>query len=393
MLPPIEARRPITPEPSRPSTPSKGQPHQQSQSQSQQENPFDFPVPNFRPNLANFGRKITQIRDDFMAEFEDMNAPDASPSKPPPRIKKPEDVPGMGDDPIMCPFCDKPLPPSVFTAHKVAHQPRTIAKSPAIRRTATTGGIQRSQLSGISDNHAKPKSSLTASSVTMPSSPTGGGAQTQAQSEAPTPSKGGKDAAVNPAELKHRISNAAATAPGPGISDNDLKRWYTLAGLEPPPSAKSSRSSSLQEKIIPKLAPPPPPAQSARQRSSVNLNDPDESDESADEGGNAKGYAKLTGAGSDTDEEVLRDEPLEIVTGVNGDVPNPFDVGKVEPPAPPPVPPASDLQDLLRDVLQKITEMVRSTIYMPTSKRLTAVENAERIANLSILPPHFAEDR
>ena len=74
---------------------------------------FDFPVP-IPPRLANFGRRISQMRDDFMDNLDgNVDARRSSQETTRPHV----DVPGMGEEPVMCPFCDKPLPPALFAQH------------------------------------------------------------------------------------------------------------------------------------------------------------------------------------------------------------------------------------------------------------------------------------
>ncbi|WVN90275.1 uncharacterized protein L203_105511 [Cryptococcus depauperatus CBS 7841] len=77
-------------------------------------------LPSFPPRLKAIGRQLSQISNDFLspqvsdgeAEAGNKRARDAGR-----RVEKEfqaVQVLGMGDEPVLCPFCNKPLPPALF---------------------------------------------------------------------------------------------------------------------------------------------------------------------------------------------------------------------------------------------------------------------------------------
>lgn len=268
------------------------------------------------------------MKDDFMADM-DVGSPREFGGDRVPRIVgvTPEDpvVPGMGDEPVMCPFCDKPLPPVLFTSHShkpnkpemaIPNRPRGLSRSATIHSVPTrNNAVASSQAVNSATNEPKLLEAL----PVLPS--------------------------TTSSALGIEVSEAdqASTRAGKSlISEEDLRRWSRLAGITMPSQLNKQPTQADEDaKVIPKLAPPPPPASSSRltetrpqqpsRTASASRFNPfkgkditTDDDESDDEGGGA-GYAKLTGDASDSDDEggekakdkviekeVLRDEPEEI---------------------------------------------------------------------------------
>ncbi|WVQ70992.1 hypothetical protein IAR50_000517 [Cryptococcus sp. DSM 104548] len=260
--------------------------------------PFDFPSVSFPPRLKNIGRQLSQISNDFFSEDEGENmaarreaikkqesggpAP-ARPQTPVQKGFKVENVPGMGEDPVMCPFCEKPLPPALFLEH--THQSESKATSKSAK--------------------AKEK-----------------------QPDAPmpkTPKMSSDDLATTVKEgdiANHGFAEEL-------VSADDLRRWASLAGITlsestipkpattvTPKKASPGPTKPAESKAFPLLPPPPPPLQAGSGKPPPSRQDSgsgrfgfwksskkDEDEESSDDEGGAVGYQKIGAGDEESDDE------------------------------------------------------------------------------------------
>lgn len=333
---------------------------------------------------------------DFLSEFDDpgLRKPNEAP-KPIPSPKPVEDVPGMGDEPVMCPFCDKPLPPMLFANHVHTPTPKVAAAGPGpgtLKRSNTTTGM-------------KPRTVMRERSVATPLKEDRLMEALSVKAAIPEASS-----SVNAEALRAEVmaaDKANAYAAGMVIPHADLRRWAAMAGLNPPPTPAATPTGSISsetDKPIPKLQPPPSGITASRPQSrasstssaptggffsrkdvkkSRKAQGDDDSSEGEAQGG---GYAMLTGAGSDTDdddkEEILHDEPEE-----QSDMEGPS--RQADTPAPAPEPTPEELRNVLQEVLAKLGEMVcpkGTLVLMP-------VAISHRVAQLAIDHFDFAQNR
>lgn len=332
-------------------------------------NDFNFAVPSLPPRLANFGRKISQMGTDFINE---LDSPYVEPKQQPSKVVR-DEVPGMGDEPVMCPFCEKPLPPALFASHM---HPKPPARPAALKRSNTTTGV-------------KPALVRSASTQATP------GLRTPSATYAtPAPRRSLNSLPSTPPDLTSDSESllASVTAGETSnieaaklvVAEDDLRRWFKAAGVIPPSPVKPKR----EEKAIPKIDPPPGPSRaqpgrsSSRSSSRFNFFKPDEEalkedEESDDENGGGSGYARLQAGGSDTEDEdkqdVVHDEPKTMAEVTLNEEESPK---TVEPAAtatdvtetqadelsrvstPPPEVSSEELRQVLKEVLRKVAEMV-----------------------------------
>ena len=358
---------------------------------------FNFNVPSLPPRLANFGRKISQMGNDFLSEFEDPGPRRSIEAPKPIPSPTPEDVPGMGDEPVMCPFCEKPLPPMLFASHNHTVAPKTVkaasvdSRPGTLKRSNTTTGV-KPRIGMRESSFAAPLREERLLEA-LPVNP----------SRAPSPS-------INADALRAEVTaadKANAYAAGMVVSHADLRRWAAMAGLGTP---TPSRSASETEKTIPRIAPPPSGITTSRPQSSRGSSTSSvqfgfakkateskakkevAEDDDSDDAGQGQGYSMLTGAGSDTDEEekmeVLHDEPEES-SDADGPMKQP-EVARPETPETPEVTP-QELKSTLQEVLAKLGEMVSGCKLWEVS--LTVVSITHRFAQLAIDYPHLTQDR
>ncbi|WRT64014.1 uncharacterized protein IL334_000941 [Kwoniella shivajii] len=314
------------------------------------ENPFDSLSVSIPPRLKNIGRKISQMSNDFLPpgitpEEESALAPAtaANSSSNALEKKKSIEVPGMGDEPVMCPFCNKPLPPSLFAAqltthshqhqhqHQYPNRPGSVRRSSSMRVSSPSPRLNptpSAPLSRVPSANTPPtiptplqssKSLLDALPVVTPEIKTVEPALPSATSEsfAETVKEGdvaNHDAAENM------------------ITEDEIKRWSSLSGISIPISSSSSTSAPTQatEKKVPKptpkpieekkafpLLPPPPPAANKLTKASpserpsstqkkfhiFSKGGKDDDDEESDDDNVVSGYTKLTAPGSPSDSE------------------------------------------------------------------------------------------
>ncbi|WVW82149.1 hypothetical protein I302_104155 [Kwoniella bestiolae CBS 10118] len=301
------------------------------------ENPFDFPTVNIPPRLKNIGRKISQMSNDFLP-------PNVTPDEEEPTRKlerrrslDPDPVPGMGDEPVMCPFCNKPLPPSLLASqllsgkHDHNHQNRP-------------SNIRRASSMRVSSNTSSPRITPSAPLSRVPSADTPPANPVKSQLLDPLPVKTPEPIAKIPEDpLPSATSETFAETVKEGdvanhdaaekmITEEDIKRWSTLSGITLPSSSSSTTTAKVDstpivapipkpaenKKAFPLLPPPPaaaskltkpPPTDRPSSTSSsskfkffAGKKEEDDEEESDDEGA-ATGYTKLTGPASDSEDE------------------------------------------------------------------------------------------
>ena len=379
---------------------------------------FDFSVPSLPPRLANFGRKISQMRDDFIDSLDD--APETkhksldSTRESLKQLSAVEhshsDVPGMGDEPVMCPFCNKPLPPVLF------HQPSPKKPSrPGMRRPATSVGVTapfgKSSTAPTTRNNSvtldsppvKPLSSLSSSSSSS-------GKLMDPAEVKPRPkplkdvTKAGlaseimrsPDPAVTSESLRPQVMDADKlnhAAAEINVSEDDLRRWSSLAGVPLPPierpsSAPPSTTTDLSSPV-PHLGKPPPDQGSSpggrfgffRKTSAKPKLPKSEDDSDDDDTGTGSGYSKLLGAGSDDEDATIHAEPKGMTDDEGPDKDTVEDKDKDEegitieangvpiaapvaqvPEVEPPKVDNEELRKVLQEVLVKISEIVRASL-------------------------------
>lgn len=238
---------------------------------------------------------------------EDFNADDPLTFRRSSQVPANNDVPGMGDEPVMCPFCNKPLPPALFAGHD--HAP---PRRPMTPRSSITEGRSQSLVSSrasISEVRIKPIEEEKEKEKSPPVA-----AEKKLLEALPVASPvvaNSETFAKNVTSAESADSVATKTI----ITTEELKRWSKLAGISVGPPEPVNAEP---EKPIPLI---PPPTESQRSTSSSSrfgffgrgskATKEDGEEESDDEGGGS-GYAKLTAPGSPSDEETLHDEPKEM---------------------------------------------------------------------------------
>lgn len=334
-------------------------------------NEIDFGIPDVRPGLARIGRRLTEMSENFL--YDDVKSPDSG-TKRPSTTTMSTAVPFMGDEPVFCPFCDKPLPPALLLQHMTTAgqevdqkaNPRLAGvESSSMAKTASApdGSTKQSPLPpGVKPNLHKQPSGIAAS---RPNSP------------------------MSAAQLAANVKEADSvdSAAGKLLLDTDtLRKWSKIAGVEldlpsPPDSASTStKKEDIQPqplaKPFPKLAPPPEDSSRSSSRNSSkfslfgkgkNKPEDEEEDESDDDLGGAGGYARLDAPASP--ERVERELPsLKKRAVEERDVSANAETTREEPEEMP-EPAASDteVRELLKEVLTKINEVVSHLSSLPAS--------------------------
>jgi hypothetical protein len=316
---------------------------------------FEFSLPNVRPGLAKIGRRISEMSDNFLYET-DVIANDgpgglsrSASRKGVPRIQEERHVPFMGDEPVFCPFCEKPLPPGLLSQHAHLEPPPMPRKGLAVPASAS-----------MSKTISAPEGSKGLLSalpvVTPPIAPTKPEPRTTSEELAP-PVKAGDMA-------DHAASKVS-------VSDDDLRRWAKFAGVELDLPVDASIAQKVPEptapaKPFPKLA--PPPEDEARSTSTSRNSgrfgffggksgkDEDDEEESDDDQGGAGGYSRLDAPASPEREE----KPLEPLDFKERKVTETVQAKEPELIAPVEPVPASEeeVRAVLKEVLAKVNEMV-----------------------------------
>lgn len=317
--------------------------------------PFDFPaLPSMPPRLAKIGRQLSQMSDNFLGP--DPAFPEGPSVKPSPspyqnRVVLPETIPGMGDEPVLCPYCDKPLPPSLFAEVAAHRHDREKGVGPARSRSLSTRPGQspdgerglKSPLSG----------SLPDSGALLDVTPV----QTPVL---PSPKPGSSsdfDATVRSGEQADSVAQKATVAP------EQLQRWARLAGVTVD-IPKTSAKSREPDKQVPLLPPPPPPDRQSSTASTSRFNffrktssrqeGEDDSEDDDDERATG-GYARLDAPGSPDEEErkiTLHDEPRrisEVSDATVSETVTPEEKLSDE-----------ELRSVLKEVVQTLSDIVRS---------------------------------
>lgn len=321
--------------------------------------PFEFSGVTIPPRLKSIGRQLSQLGNDFLT-----TQPDQEPKSQPRGDGKAPDIPGMGDDPILCPYCDKPLPPSLF-AQVAEHS-------------------HRHQTLGPSRPSSVPSSAVSAKL-------------------GPTPGHKSADKTTSDA-LSATVRNGDAanhSAVVNTISPADIARWSSLAGISitmPEPSGPSQgihKAKDADAKPFPMIPPPPPPNKLTRPPPASRHNSADSGsrfgffrrdskreDDSDGEGEDrGSGYAKLGAGGSDDEEEVTSgkkeqhdgvnegDDDAKVEDNASLDLGDQDKNGQVEDEGRPEstakdpgevssVDSNSDLKNVMQEILTKVNQMV-----------------------------------
>jgi hypothetical protein len=324
---------------------------------------FEFSLPSVssvRPGLAKIGRRISEMSDNFLYEDvvpEPMGRSMSYSRKGIPRIQEEKAVPFMGDEPVFCPFCEKPLPPGLLSSHGHHEEEARLTRAPSPMLTRPP-----SPMSSLAPNSAEmtkatsapatstqPKPLLTPLPVTQPPSP------------AVFEPRMTSDELGKPVKAADEVDNAASKV---GIDTEDLRRWAKIAGIEldlpPPPSSVEVTKSepTVEAKPFPKLAPPPEDSSRPSSKRSSKFGffsgkskDGDEDEDSDDDMAGAGGYARLNGPASpETIEKELA--PLEHKERKQVSEPE-AEISEPKPAS------EEEIRDILKDVLSKVNAMVR----------------------------------
>ena len=238
--------------------------------------------------LSATSRRTEICRQYFEMSTDSVSAGDGHVARRPSQVTDQLiDGPGKGDELVMCPYCSKPLPPTVFARHP-HHQRRHPGTS--IEDADDQPGQLADSPSALKSS---PKTLLDPLPVTSPV------LVVTAQSLAPT---------VTAAESAGLLADKTI------ISPDDIERWSRLAGMPLNPS----HSVETEKAKIP-LAPSSGKERTTSssrfgffRRDSETAKDDEESDD--EDGGS--GYTKLTAAGSPSDEEILPDKKRETLSEV-----------------------------------------------------------------------------
>lgn len=304
---------------SRSSTTATGSGAGASPAQAQAAGPqeIDFTLPNVRPGLAKLGRRLTEMSENFL--YDEPKTASASPSgaassssKRASRASMDTPVPFMGDEPVFCPFCNKPLPPALLLSHMSAAVEQEGPKAPNPR----TAGVAES--AGM----------VKTTSAPAPVTPTKARPQPPALQHKPSGISSSRPTSPQPkttsAQLASSVSRADSvdsTAARALVEVDDLRRWSKIAGIDldlPTSQVEAAAGTSTQATVapttakpFPKIAPPPEDQARSSSRNSSRFNlfgkskakEDDDDDESDDDFAGAGGYAKLDAPASPEREE------------------------------------------------------------------------------------------
>lgn len=325
---------------------------------SPQASEFEFSLPSVssvRPGLAKIGRRISEMSDNFLYDdtpLEPMSRSMSLSRKGIPRIQEEKAVPFMGDEPVFCPFCEKPLPPGLLSSHGHHEEEAMLTRAPSPMSILAPNSVGMSKATSAPETSTStdPKPLLTPLPVTQPPSPA-------VIEPRMTSVELGK-----PVRIADEVDNAASKV---SFDTEELRRWAKVAGIEldlpPPPSTvePAKVEPTVEAKPFPKLAPPPEDQNRTSSKRSSKFGffggkSKDEDDEDSDDDmAGAGGYARLDGPASP--EEIEKElAPLEHKERKL--------VSEPEEEAAP-VEPASDedIRNILKDVLSKVNAMVRSS--------------------------------
>ncbi|WOO84810.1 uncharacterized protein LOC62_06G008321 [Vanrija pseudolonga] len=285
---------------------------------------------------------------------------------------------------VTCPHCDQPLPASLLATHKLGESSRR-PRRPTLSASASSPAVPGS---GAATPHGESAPDRPASRrSSLPGEPSG-------TSESLKTS-------VDQADASETAASKSA------ISDDELRRWSSLAGVslelpskadKPAPTPASLAAASSSVNAFPLLPPPPPGAAKApaskpspraaastsrfgffaRNKSKADIDSDDDSDS-----GGAGGYARLAGPGSDDDDDddgYESDKPFPKKSPVKAEPRAEEEAAEAEAAAAkPPLPAAaapepaaaaspagavstddSDLRTLLREVLGRVHTLSKS---------------------------------
>lgn len=352
-------------------TPSRSQ---SNVNQAESINEIDFGIPDVRPGLAKIGRRLTEMSgnllyDEPRSSSESKRASTSSRTS----LDLAAKVPFMGDEPVFCPFCNKPLPPALLLQHMSAAEdqpdkggrdgikpvanPRIagVGESAGMAKTASApeGSTKLAAGTAIKPELHKTPSGL---STSRPVSPT-----TSAQLEKPLKEADGVDLAASKV----------------AVDTETLRKWARIAGIQLDlPGLQTEKQSSshgpepqaMSAKPFPKIAPPPEDQSRSSSRNSSRFSlfgkakskQFEDDEDSDDDMGGASGYARLDAPASPEREErnlpTLSRRSTERPVNGNEDSAGVKEADRVIEP-----PPASEeeVRLLLKEVLTKVNEMVR----------------------------------
>ncbi|WVQ97139.1 hypothetical protein IAU59_004249 [Kwoniella sp. CBS 9459] len=276
---------------------------------------FQFPTVTIPPRLKNIGRKISQMSNDFLPpgtpEDEEQKTLSLSPlvrkSEMPSVGGGADEVPGMGDEPVMCPFCEKPLPPSLLAAqltsgkgehahhandnNRNTQRPGSLRRTPSTRTGTPTPSAPLSRVTSATNPNATPP---TSSSSRPPSSVLASESRTLLDALPVTTPDASTSKSPEPATISPALPTATSesfaetvkegdvanhTAAEKFITEDELKRWSTISGIslpltstsdsgpnepkstlatEPQKKAVLDAKPATETKAFPLLPPPPP---------------------------------------------------------------------------------------------------------------------------------------
>jgi len=315
---------------------------------------FEFSLPSVssvRPGLAKIGRRISEMSDNFLYE-NDVNPEPLGRSmsvsrKGIPRIQEEKVVPFMGDEPVFCPFCEKPLPPGLLSSHGHHEEEARLTRTPVFGLAPNSTEMTKATSAPETTITNDLKPLMNPLPVTQPPSPA-------AKEPRMTSVELGK-----PVRVADEVDNTASKVT---IDVEDIRRWAKVAGIEldlPPPPTQTTEPI-VEPKPFPKLAPPPEDQGRASSRNASKFGffggkskEGDEDEDSDDDTAGAGGYAKLNGPASpETIEKELA--PLEHKERKEVPVAQEADVS-----APAPTPASEqEIRDILKEVLSKVNTMV-----------------------------------
>ena len=311
---------------------------------------YEFSVPSVPPRLAKIGRRISQMGENFLPP---------EPTVPSRRGSHVPDVPGMGDEPVMCPFCNKPLPPALFVGH---HHP------PPRRIATPRASIAESRKESVQESSPLPAQQKLLDALPV-ASPVVASSESLVQN-------------VTAAELADTEALKAIIDPA------DLKRWLLAAGLE-----TEAPDNIQSEKLAPTL--PGPTSQGRSMSSSSRFgffgrgskNMPGDND--SDDDGGGPGYTRLIAPGSPSDDDDTNDKSHRLHEPITSAKKQEEGFNDGEPISAEPRLRASDLKSVLQEVLRKIDEMVSYNF----ERLLMIVEITKQSALVTFVPFDFIEDR
>ena len=374
---------------------------------------FEFTVPSLPPRLANFGRKISQMSTDFIAEFDDAPPTRKSLEAQAQAKRAPslgDAVPGMGDEPVMCPFCEKPLPPALLAGHAHGHAPGSKAANASVAMKTTSSlagpGLKRSNTTTAVQTRGSLRSEGARKAGLLDALPV---EETLAPRSTSVPAgksvekvRTGSGLTISAEEMRREEAEADGTNISSAkvvLSEDDLRRWSLVAGIEPPKPVNVQTqvaSAASGGQVVPKLDPPPASGRPSASRASSSSSkfgffgrkanpkkDLIVDDDSDDEGGPASGYSRLLAGGSDTESDgdddgdrrarspsrkpepddkagALHDEPGHMTPeeGTNAGAIESTPTRATAVPETPAESSPEDLKNVLREVLAKLNEMV-----------------------------------